>query len=125
MMTKRLERMSIATALALTVLFVAACAIRLRGDETKTRSPTSLAVKSAPMAAKPGQCRTVSYEQGDALSECQKIWAEKRQQFFGRTSGSSTHRDGGVPGAGSSSPVPPKDDTRLPSRYPAMQTQSE
>jgi conjugative transfer region protein TrbK len=117
--------MPTATALTLTVLFVAACAIRLRGDETKTRSPTSLAVKSAPMAAKPGQCRTVSYEQGDALSECQKIWAEKRQQFFGRTSGFSTHRDGGVPGAGSSSPVPPKDDTRLPSRYPAMQTQSE
>jgi conjugative transfer region protein TrbK len=121
MMTNRLERLPMAAAALIAALVVAACAIRLRGDESHTESRVSgpLGVKSDSTAAKVEQCRTVSSEQRDALLECKKIWAEKRRQFFGQ-SGSSPEAT-----AQSSFPVPPKDESRLPSGYPFTPAQSE
>jgi conjugative transfer region protein TrbK len=121
MMTNRLERLPTVAAALVAVLVVAACAIRLRGDESDTETRRSLAPKSDSMAAKLEQCRTVSSEQRDALVECQKIWAEKRRQFFGQ-SGSSTRSEAK---ARSSFPVSPKDESRLPSGYPFLPGQSE
>jgi len=121
MMINRFERLPrVATAL-IAVLVVAACTIRLRGDESETESRRSLAPKPDAMAAKLEQCRTVSSDQRDALLECKKIWAEKRRQFFGQN-GSSTHPEAK---GRSSSPVPPKDESRLPSGYPSIPAQSE
>jgi conjugative transfer region protein TrbK len=121
MMTNRLERLPAVAAALFAVLAVAACAIRLRGDESETESSRSLAPKSDSMAAKLEQCRTVTSEQRDALLECKKIWAEKRRQFFGQN-GSSAHPEAK---AQPSSPVPPKDEGRLPSGYPFLPAQSE
>ena len=120
-MTNRLERLATVAAVLIVVLVVAACAIRLRGDESDTETPGPLAPKADSMAAKLEQCRTVSSAQRNALLECQKIWAEKRRQFFDQN-GSSTHPEAK---ARSSSPVPPKDESRLPSGYPSIPAQSE
>ncbi|MGY4622870.1 putative entry exclusion protein TrbK-alt [Bradyrhizobium sp. USDA 4486] len=121
MMINRLERLPMAAAALIAVLVVAACAIRLRGDESDTESSGSRAPNSDPMAAKLERCRSVSSEQRDALVECQKIWAEKRRQFFGQN-GSLTYPE---PKARSLTPVPPKDESRLPSGYPSLPAQSE
>lgn len=72
------------------MLAVAACAIRLRGDESLTTSTGSVAQEShTTMAADVERCRTITYEKKEMLPECRKIWAEKRRQFFGHTGGSS------------------------------------
>jgi conjugative transfer region protein TrbK len=72
------------------MLVVAACAIRLRDDESLTRSTASVAQEShTTMAAELERCRTITYEKKEMLPECRKIWAEKRRQFFGHTGGSS------------------------------------
>src|SRR6516225_2266967 len=119
MITKTLERIPALAAVLLVVLVVAACAIRLRGDEGQTNATPSGNVTSDPLAAKLADCRSVTYEQKDALSECRKAWAEKRRQFLGqkdpRPSGS------GSPQPGSSLFIAPKDERRLPSGYPAIQ----
>ena len=121
MTINRLERLPRVAAALIAVLVVAACAIRLRGDESDTESRRSLAQKSGSTPAKLEHCRTVSPEQRDVLLECQKIWAEKRRQFFGQK-GSSTHPE---EKAQSSFPVPPRDESRLPSGYPFLPAQSE
>jgi conjugative transfer region protein TrbK len=121
MMPNRLERLTTLAAILIAVLVVAACAIRLRGDESETQSPALLAPKSDPMAAKLEQCRTVSSAQREAFLECQKIWAEKRRQFFGQN-GSSTPQE---TRERSPFPVPPKDESRLRSGYPSIPAQSE
>jgi conjugative transfer region protein TrbK len=127
MMKNRFERVPTAVAVAALAILVvvAACTIRLRGDERVNQSPVSLAPKSDPMAAKLEQCRTFNYGQGDALLECRKIWAEKRRKFLGQQSGSLTHPDGGAANSGSLPPVPPKDESRLPLGYPSIPAQSE
>ena len=121
MNTKTLERLPTVAAVVLVVLVVAACAIRLRGDEGQTncrlRPPISA---SDPLAAKLAECRSVTYEQKDALSECRKAWAEKRRQFLGQKAPSASS-DNGPPQEGSSLFVPPKDESRLPSGYPPIQ----
>jgi conjugative transfer region protein TrbK len=119
MNTKALERIPALAALVLIVLVVAACAIRLRGDEVQTSTPASTHVASDTLAAKLAECRSVTYEQKDALSECRKAWAEKRRQFLGQKAPAAP--DNGAVQAGSSLFVPPKDGSRLPSGYPAIQ----
>ena len=120
MNTKKLERLPTVAAVVLVVLVVAACAIRLRGDEDQTNSPASVGVTSDPLATKLAECRSVTYEQKDALSECRKAWAEKRRQFLGQKAPSASS-DSATPQAGSSLFVPPKDESRLPSGYPPIQ----
>ena len=117
---KDLQRFPAMTAVVLVVLIVAACAIRLRGDEEQTKATASADVASDPLARKLAECRSVTYEQKDALSDCRKAWAEKRRQFLGQKAslGSS---DNGTAKDGSSLFVPPKDESRLPPGYPPIQ----
>jgi len=65
------------------------------------------------------ECRSVTYEQKDALSECRKAWAEKRRQFLGQKPSASSEK-GNSP-EGSSLFVPPKDESRLSPGYPPIQ----
>jgi conjugative transfer region protein TrbK len=118
MNTKTLERIPALAAVVLVVLLVAACAIRLRSDEGQTDAP-SADVTSDPLATKLAECRSVAYEQKDALSECRKAWAEKRRQFLGQKGPAPS--DSGAPQAGASLFVAPKDESRLPSGYPPIQ----
>jgi conjugative transfer region protein TrbK len=115
MNTKIIERLPTLAAVVLVVLVVAACAIRLRSDE----GHPSAYVTSNPVATKLAECRSVAYEQKDALSECRKVWAEKRRQFLGQKAPAPS--DSGTPQAGVSLLVAPKDESRLPSGYPPIQ----
>jgi conjugative transfer region protein TrbK len=81
-----IDRLPTMAAMMLVVLIVAACAIRLRDDENQTTSATSSDQASDPLAAKLAQCRSVTSEQKEALSDCRKAWAEKRRQFLRPTS---------------------------------------
>lgn len=120
MNTNKLERLPTMAAMMLVVLIVAACAIRLRGDEDQSASATSADHASDTLATKLADCRSVTYEQKDALSECRKAWAEKRRQFLGQTA-PSVSSENGVPQEGSSLFVPPKDESRLSPVYPPIQ----
>jgi len=119
MITKTLDRIPALVAVALVVLVLAACAIRLRGDEGQTSATASTDITADPLATKLAGCRSVTYEQKDALSECRNAWAEKRRQFLGQ-------KDPGPSGSGSPQPgsslfIAPKDESRWPSGYPAIQ----
>ena len=120
MNTKSLERLPTATAMVLVVLVVAACAIRLRDDEGQTLPAASADHASDALTAKLAECRSVTYEQKDALSECRKAWAEKRRQFLGQKI-SPASSDNAPPQQGSSLFVPPKDESRLSPSYPPIQ----
>jgi conjugative transfer region protein TrbK len=115
---KALERIPALAAAVLIVLVVAACAIRLRGDEPHASMAASADVTSNPLATKLTECRSVTYEQKEALSECRKAWAEKRRQFLGQKTPAAS--DTGAAQEGSSLFVPPKDEDRLPSGYPPI-----
>ena len=115
MNTKKLERLPTVFAALLIVLVVAACAIRLRGDEEQINSSASADQISDPLTTKLAECRSVTYDQKDALSECREAWAEKRRQFLGQKAPAPP--SGGPP----SLFVAPKDESRLPSGYPPIQ----
>jgi conjugative transfer region protein TrbK len=115
----KLDKLPMAAAMLLVVFIVAACAIRLRDDENQTSSAAAAAETSDPLAAKLAECRSVTYEQKDELSECRKAWAEKRRQFLGQTAPPTS--DSRRPKPGSSLFVPPKDEGRLPSGSPLIQ----
>jgi conjugative transfer region protein TrbK len=117
MNAKKLKRLPTVAAGVIIVLVVAACAIRLRDDEGQTLPAASAA--SDELTAKLAECRSVTYEQKDALSECRKAWAEKRRQFLGQKAPALSDR--ASPQAGSSLFVAPKDESRLPSGYPPIQ----
>ena len=119
MNTKTIERLPTLAAVVLVVLVVAACAIRLRGDEAQTNTPASTEVTSDPLAMKLAGCPSVTYEQKDALSECRKAWAEKRRQFLGQKAPAAS--DTGAAQAGSSLFVAPKNESRLPAGDPPIQ----
>lgn len=125
MSMNRLERIPIVLAAMLAVLVVVACTVRLRGDQDQALSEASVAQgSSGPTASKLEQCRTVEYEQKDALSACRKLWGEKRREFFGSGRGSSgariseTNPDATLPLRG-------KDESRLPSGYPSIPSSEE
>ncbi|SHN84410.1 putative entry exclusion protein TrbK-alt [Bradyrhizobium erythrophlei] len=114
---KKLERLPTATAMVLVVLVVAACAIQLRDDESQTLSAASADQASDVLTAKLAECRSVTYEQKDALSECRKAWAEKRRQFLRQDKAPSASSDNGAAKEGSSLFVPPKDGSRQSPGY--------
>jgi conjugative transfer region protein TrbK len=116
MNVQKLERLPSVAAAVLIVLVVAACAIQLRGDEDQTKSATSAGKTPDPLATKLAECRSVTYEQKDALSECRKAWAEKRRQFLGNKASA----DDGTPQKGSSLFVRPKDESRLSPVFPSI-----
>ena len=119
MIKTKLDRLPMVAAMLLVVFVVAACTIPLREDENQTSSTASAAEASDPLAAKLAECRSVTYEQKDALSECRKAWAEKRRQFLGQKIPAPF--DSRTPQAGSSLFVSPKDESRLPSGSPSIQ----
>lgn len=86
MKKSRIDRLPVMAAMMLVVLIVGACAIRLRDDGNQTASASSFNQASDPLAAKLAECRSVTSEQKEALSECRKAWAEKRRQFLKPTS---------------------------------------
>jgi conjugative transfer region protein TrbK len=92
MNTKTLDRLPTIAAVMLIVLVIAACTIHLRGEDNQAPSATSMDRASDPPAAKLEQCRSVTSEQPEALAECRKVWAEKRRQFLGQTSPTSSDR---------------------------------
>jgi conjugative transfer region protein TrbK len=118
MNTHNLNRLPFLAAVALVALVVAACAIRLRGDEGQTNTSASTEVTSDPLAAKVGECRSVTYEQKDALSECRKAWAEQRRQFLRPKAPALS--DSATSQGGSSLFPAPKDESRLPPGYPKI-----
>jgi conjugative transfer region protein TrbK len=85
-----IDRLPTMAAMMLVVLIVAACAIRLRDDGNQTASAISSDQASDPVATKLAECRSVTSEQQEAVSECRKAWAEKRRQFLGHTSPTSS-----------------------------------
>jgi len=123
MSMKTLERLPSVAAVMLVVLVVAACAIRLRGDEDQINSSAFVDQAADPLVTKLAECRSVTYEQKDALSECRKAWAEKRRQFLGQKPSASSEK-GNSP-EGSSLFVPPKDESRLSPGYPPIQQPSK
>jgi conjugative transfer region protein TrbK len=113
-MTK-LERLPTTAAVVLVAMVVAVSAIRLRGDESRTLSATSADQASDPLATKLAECRSVTYEQKDALSECQKAWNEKRRQFL-KQKASPASSDNRTPQESPSLFVP-KEKSRLSPAY--------
>jgi conjugative transfer region protein TrbK len=111
MNTQKLSRVPYLIAFVLVALAVAACTIPLRGDEERAKMLEPGSTSLDPLAAKLAECRSVTYEQKDALTECQKAWAEKRRQFLGKTAPALS--DGQTPQAGSSLFVAPKDESRI------------
>jgi conjugative transfer region protein TrbK len=104
------------TAGTLIILVIAACTIHLRGDEDQVAPALSVEPDFDPLATKLAECRSVAFEEKDALSGCRKAWAEKRRQFLGKEAPPPVL--GRPPQAGSSVFVAPTDERRLPSDYP-------
>jgi conjugative transfer region protein TrbK len=121
MNAKKLKQLPTVAAVMLVVLVVAACAIRLRDDDGQTPSAASVDQASDALTAKLAECRSVTSEQKDALSECRKAWAEKRRQFLGHDKAPSASPDNQAAKEGSSLFVPPKDGSRLSPGYPSIQ----
>ena len=80
----RLVRLSMVAGVAVMVLFVAACAIKLRDDEEQASSASSVSSDADPLAAELARCRRVTPAQTDALEACRRLWAEQRRQFLGQ-----------------------------------------
>jgi conjugative transfer region protein TrbK len=118
---QRFERLQTVAALVLIVLVVAACAIRLRDDEDQPKSAAVADQASDPLVTKLAECRSVTYEQKAALSECRKAWAEKRRQFLGHDKAPSASSDNEAAKEGSSLFVPANDGSRLLPGYPPIQ----
>jgi conjugative transfer region protein TrbK len=101
------------------VMLAAACTIHLRGDDNQPQPAASVVREPDPAAAELERCRSISYEQKDRLSECRKIWAERRRQFLGQSSDTTRNRARPDPDA---MPSAPEDQSRLPSGlFPAPQ----
>ena len=116
---QKLSRIPYLMASVLVALAIAACTIPLRGGEEQAKMLEPGRTSPDPLAAKLAECRSVTYEQKDALTECRKAWAEKRYQFLGQDA--QPPSDSRMPQAGSSLFVLPKDESRLPSGLPSIQ----
>ena len=119
MNTQKLKGIPCLVALVLVALAVATCTIPLRGGEEQGKMLEPGSTSSDPLAAKLAECRSVTYEQKDALAECRKAWAAKRRQFLGQ--GARPPSDSRTPQASSSLFVAPKDESRVPSGFPSIQ----
>jgi len=124
MTMKKLERLLIVTVVVFTAVALAACAIRLRGDEGEKPSATSADQASDPLATKLAECRSVTYEQKNALSECRKAWAEKRRQFLQQKAPSASFGSGASQD-GSPLFVPLRDESRQSADYSKPQAGKE
>jgi len=107
---------------AMMVLAVAACAIKLRGDEEQISSALSASPDADPLAAELARCRRVMPEQTDALEACRRLWAEHRRQFLGqsKTPAPTVHPTDNAPNIGFLTPGLKKDRSRLPQGWPSI-----
>jgi conjugative transfer region protein TrbK len=119
MNTRKSNRITYVATLALVALVAVACTIPLRGGEEQAKIAEPGSTSADPLAAKLAECRSLTYEQKDALTECRKAWAEKRRQFLGQDARPPS--DSRMPQAGSSLFVAPKDESRVPSGFPSIQ----
>ncbi|HWX35305.1 MAG TPA: putative entry exclusion protein TrbK-alt [Steroidobacteraceae bacterium] len=119
MNTQKLKGIPCLVALVLVALVAATCTIPLRGGEEQAKIAEPGSMSPDPLAAKLAECRSVTYEQKDALTECRKAWAEKRRQFLRQDARPPS--DSRMPQAGSSLFVAPKDESRVPSGFPSIQ----
>jgi conjugative transfer region protein TrbK len=118
MATQTLKGIRTWTAVLLIVLTVAACAIRLRGEEAPTNTTDRDEVTPDPLTTTLRQCRSVTSEQKQALSASRKAWADKRRQFLGQSS--QALPEGADAQDRPSLFVAPKYESRLPSRDPSI-----
>src|ERR1700704_6234620 len=104
----RLDRLSMVAGVAVMVLVVAACAIKLRDDKEQASSASPASEDPNPLAAELARCRSVTLEQKNALEECRRVWSEQRRQFLGqsKTPSPTSHPDGGAPNIGFPAPGP-------------------
>src|SRR5229473_56466 len=117
----RLDRLSMVAGVAVMVLVVAACAIKLRDDEERASSATPASEDPNPLAAELARCRSVTPEEKDALEECRRVWAEQRRQFLGQSKTPPTsHLDHSAPNIGVPALGPRKDKSRLPQGWPSI-----
>lgn len=116
---QKLSRISYLVALALVALAIATCNIPLRGGEEPAKMLGPDAKPADPLAAKLAECRSVTYEQKDALIECRKAWVEQRRQILGQDAQAPS--DSRMPQAGPSLFVAPKDESRVRSGFPSIQ----
>jgi conjugative transfer region protein TrbK len=82
---KSFKALSLGAAICAVVL-AAACTIHLRGDDNQPQPTSSVVREPDPQAAELERCRSISYEQKDRLSECRKVWAERRRHFLRQNS---------------------------------------
>jgi conjugative transfer region protein TrbK len=118
----RLDRLSIVAGVAVMVLIVAACAIKLRDDEDRISSASPASEDPNPLAAELARCRSVTPEQKDALEACRRVWAEQRRQFLGqsKTPSPTSHPDDSAPNIRFPASGPRKDKSRLPQGWPSI-----
>ena len=118
----KLDRLSMVAGVAVMVLVVAACAIKLRDDEEQASSVSPASEDPNPLAAELARCRSVTPEQKDALEACRRIWAEQRAQFLGQSKPPtpSTRTNDGAPNVGVPALGPRKDESRLPQGWPPI-----
>jgi conjugative transfer region protein TrbK len=121
MKTKGFEKMVFVAAVLVPVFTVASCVIRLRDDKSETQAsqPTS-----DPWAKKLAECRSVTPDQTEILSECRKAWAEQRRRFLDRRSAISVFGTGS-PREEKSGFAPPKDQSRIAPGFPFLQSGRE
>jgi len=112
-----------AAVVAVMVLVVAACAIKLRDDEDQTSSASSASPHADPLVAELARCRRVTPEQKDALEACRRIWAEQRRQFLGQKRRIPTALlNDNAPKVGLQGFTPRKDEGHLPQGSPSIPT---
>jgi conjugative transfer region protein TrbK len=85
------------------IFAIAACAIRLRGDQDKPAVPVIARPEKSLLASDLERCRGVTTEQDPAYAQCRKIWAENRRVFFGKSTTAVDQDDNAA-----------KDQSRLP-----------
>jgi conjugative transfer region protein TrbK len=117
----RLDRLSMVAGVAVMVLVLAACAIKLRGDEDQFSASPSIQ-DADPLAAALVRCRTVTPEQKEGLAECRRIWAEQRRQFLGQSKAPAptAHPNDNAPNGQPPASSPRKDKSRLPQGWPSI-----
>lgn len=119
----RIDRLAMLAGVAVMVLVVAACAIKLRGDEDQISSASPASEGADPLAAELARCRRVTPAQTDALEACRRIWAEQRRQFLGQKRKIPTALpNDNAPKVGLPGFTPRKEEGRLPQGWPSIPT---
>jgi conjugative transfer region protein TrbK len=87
MNTQKLKGIPCLVALVLVALVAATCTIPLRGGEEQAKIAEPGSMSPDPLAAKLAECRSVTYEQKDALTECRRLGRKNVASSSDRTLG--------------------------------------